>query len=254
MRPHGGDFDYDAHGGGYARVRRPDPRIAAQIHAALGDAHTVLNVGAGAGSYEPADRHVVAVEPSAVMRAQRPRALAPAIAAFAEALPLDDGAVDAAMAVMTVHQWSDLSKGLAELRRVAAGPVLVMAADQEALGRFWLNDYAPELFEAKRRRYPPIDEIASRVGPNVEVQTILIPLDCTDGLASAFYGRPEAFLDPAVRAAQSSWRFVPDGVEARFVAALTADLGSGRWDQLYGHLRTQPTFAGALRLLVGRPA
>ena len=254
MRPYGGDFDYDAHGQGYARIRRPDPRIEAQIHAALGDARTVLNVGAGAGSYEPSDRHVVAIEPSAVMRAQRPRDRAPAVAAFAEALPLDDGAVDAAMALMTVHQWSDLPKGLSELRRVSAGPVLVMAADQEALGRFWLNDYAPELFEAKRRRYPPIAEIVRHIGAAAEIRTILIPLDCTDGLASAFYGRPESFLDPAVRAAQSSWRFVPEGVEERFVAALTADLASGRWDDRYGRLRTQPTFAGALRLVIGWPA
>jgi SAM-dependent methyltransferase len=253
MRPHGGDFDYDAHGQGYAAIRRPDPRIAAPIHAALGDARTVLNVGAGAGSYEPADRHVIAIEPSAAMRAQRGRERVPAIAAFAEALPLDDGAVDAAMAVMTVHQWSDLNKGLAELRRVSAGPVVVTAADPDALGRFWLNDYAPELFAAKRRRYPPIAEIAGRIGATAEVQTIRIPRDCTDGLASAFYGRPESFLDPAVRAAQSSWRFLPDGVEQRFVAALSADLESGRWDQRYGHYRTQPSFAGALRLIVGWP-
>jgi len=253
VKPHGGDFDYDAHGQGYANIRRPDPRIEAQIHAALGDARTVLNVGAGAGSYEPADRHVIAVEPSATMRAQRGRERVPAIAAFAEALPLDDGAVDAAMAVMTVHQWSDLAKGLAELRRVSAGPVAVVAADQEALGRFWLNDYAPELFAAKRRRYPSIDAIVRGVGATAEVQTILIPLDCTDGLASAFYGRPERLLDPAVRAAQSSWRFLPDGVEQRFVAALSADLESGRWDDRHGHLRTQPWFAGALRLIVGRP-
>lgn len=253
MKPYGGDFDYDAHGQGYAAIRRPDPRIEAQIHAALGDARTVLNVGAGAGSYEPTDRHVIAIEPSAAMRAQRGPDRVPAIAAFAEALPLDDGAVDAAMAVMTVHQWSDLDKGLAELRRVAAGPVVVTAADPEALGRFWLNDYAPELFAAKRRRYPSLDAIVRGIGPTAEVQTILIPLDCTDGLASAFYGRPEGLLDPAVRAAQSSWRFLPDGVEQRFVAALSADLASGRWDDRHGHLRTQPWLEGALRLVVGRP-
>jgi hypothetical protein len=252
MRPYGGDFDYDAHGQGYARVRQPDPRIEAQIHAALGAARTVLNVGAGAGSYEPTDRHVVAVEPSAVMRSQRPRSRAPAIAAFAEALPLDDGAVDAAMALMTVHQWSDLARGLAELRRVSSGPVLVTAADPAELGRFWLNDYAPELFEAKRKRYPPVEAITRGLGGTCDVQTIPIPLDCTDGLASAFYGRPEAFLDPMVRAAQSSWRFVPDGVEQRFVTTLSADLESGRWDDRYGHFRAQPTFAGALRLIVGR--
>lgn len=253
MRSYGGDFDYDAHGQTYAQVRRPDPRIEAQIHAALGDARTVLNVGAGAGSYEPADRHVIAIEPSAEMRRQRPPGRVPAIAAFAEALPLDDCAVDAAMAVMTVHQWSDLAKGLAELRRVTAGPVVITAADIEALGRFWLNDYAPELFEVKRRRYPTIEAIAAHLGACVDVQTILIPHDCTDGLVSAFYGRPEAILDPAVRAAQSSWRFLPEGVEDRCVASLAADLKSGRWDERYSHFRTLPAYEGAMRLIVGRP-
>lgn len=250
----GGDFDYDALGGGYAAIRQPDPRIEALVHAALGDARTVVNVGAGAGSYEPADRHVIAIEPSATMRAQRRPGRAPAIGAMAEALPLDDDAVDAAMAMMTVHQWSDLDAGLAELRRVARGPVVVLGGDGDALPRYWLNDYAPELTAAEQRRYPPVAHIAERIGARAEVQMLPIPLDCTDGFTEAFYGRPERLLDPAVRAAQSSWGFVPDGAEARAVERLAADLESGRWDARHGHLRTQPTFQGSVCLIVGWPA
>ncbi|MEW5684369.1 MAG: methyltransferase domain-containing protein [Pseudomonadota bacterium] len=250
---HGGDFDYDAHGHGYAAIRRPDPRIEAMVHAALGDARTVLNVGAGAGSYEPSDRHVIAIEPSAAMRAQRGPGRVPAVAAFAEALPLDDDTVDAVMAMMTVHQWSDTARGLAELRRVSRGPVVVLAGDGDSLPRYWLNDYAPDLIAAEQRRYPAIDWIARRVGTRAQVSTIPLHLDCTDGFTEAFYGRPERLLDPAVRAAQSSWRFMPEGAEARFVEAFSADLASGAWDERHGHLRTQATFESSMRLIVGRP-
>lgn len=253
MTQPGGDVDYAVRGLGYATIRRPDPRIEAQVHAALGDAQTVLNVGAGAGSYEPTGRHVIAVEPAAAMRAQRGRDRAPAIAAFAEALPLDDNAVDAAMAIMTVHQWSDLDAGLAELRRVARGPVVILAGDGDRLADYWLNDYAPDLIAAERRRYPPIAHLAARIGATAQVQAIPVPLDCADGFTEAFYGRPERLLDPAVRRAQSSWAFVPEGAEARFVEHLSADLASGRWDARHDRLRTQPTFESSMRLIVGRP-
>jgi len=252
MRRMGGDFDYEAKGAGYARHRRTDPRIAAVIHEAFGAAKTIVNVGAGAGSYEPQDRYVLAVEPSAAMRAQRPSGR-PAIHGFAEALPLDDRAVDAAMAIMTVHQWADLDTGLAELRRVALGPVLVVAGDGEALPRFWLNDYAPEVIAAERKRYPPVTRIAERIGARSQVLNLPIPLDCTDGLCEAFYGRPERLLDADVRRAQSSWGFTPEGTEERFVEALSAELNSGRWEERHGHLRTQPSFDGSLRLIVGWP-
>jgi SAM-dependent methyltransferase len=250
----GGDFDYDARGAGYGKVRRPDPRIAKQIHAALGDARTVLNVGAGAGSYEPPDRHVVAIEPSAVMRAQRPADLSPAIKGFAEDLPLDDDAVDAAMGVWTVHQWSDLAKGLKELRRVARGPVVILAGDGDVLSRWWLSDYAPELIAAEQRRYPTMQTIAAGLGGVVEIEVIPIPLDCTDGIIEAFYGRPERLLDEDVRGAQSSWAFAGEGVEARFTSALSVDLRSGDWDARYGAWRKLPTYEGSLRLVVSRPA
>ena len=248
----GGDVDYNATGVGYAGQRRPDPRIAAVIARALDDARTVLNVGAGTGSYEPRDRHVLAVEPSAVMRAQRPAGAGLAIHGFADALPLDDRSVDAVMAVATVHQWPDLARGLAELRRVSRGPVVVVAFDGDRLPDYWLNDYAPELIAAERRRYPPIGVIAAGVGACVEVQVIPIPLDCTDGITEAFYGRPERLLDSAVRRAQSSWGFVAPEVEPRFVERLSADLASGRWDERYGALRSQSTYEGSWRLIVGQ--
>jgi len=247
-----GDFDYETHGAGYARQRRGDARIAASILAMLGEARTVLNVGAGAGSYEPADRYVLAVEPSRMMRAQRPASAAPAVAAFAENLPFDDAAFEAAMAINTVHQWSDMDAGLRELRRVTRGPVVVMAADGAALSSWWLNDYAPEVIVAEQERCVPVRRIAQGLGGNTTVMIVRIPLDCTDGFTEAFYGRPERLLDPAVRSAQSSWRFAQAGVEARFVESLSRDLSSGRWDERYGHLRSQPTFAGPLRFIVSR--
>ena len=192
-----GDVDYAVHGRGYAAQRRTDPRIARFIDDALGDARTVLNVGAGAGSYEPQDRHVVAVEPSAAMRAQRPAHAVPAIDARAEYLPFDDDAFDAAMATVTVHQWRDLERGLHELRRVTRGPVVVLTFDGDALDRFWLKHYVPELLAAERARSPAIARIVDALGGRADVVTVPIPIDCVDGFSDAFYARPEAFLDEA---------------------------------------------------------
>ncbi len=248
-----GDFDYDSHGHGYAAERRPDPRIAALVHEAFGDARTIINVGAGAGSYEPLDRYVLPVEPSAVMRAQRPRHLAPALDAVAEQLPFDDDSFDAALASVTVHQWPDSAKGLSELRRVTRGPVVVLTFDGDALDLFWLAEYAPELIAAERRRYPPIDGIAAMIGSDASVLSVPVPIDCVDGFTEAFYARPERFLDPAVRKAQSAWGFVEPQAEARAVEDLRRDLADGTWEARFGHLRTQPEFVGSLRLIVGRP-
>lgn len=223
------------------------------MHAALGQARTVINVGAGAGSYEPEDRHVVAVEPSAAMRAQRPRHLAPALDGIAERLPFDDDSFDAAMATVTVHQWNDTEQGLRELRRVSRGPVVILTFDGDALDLLWLAEYAPELIAAERRRYPPIDLIASLVGGRTEVMPVAIPIDCVDGFTEAYYARPERFLDPQVRASQSAWGFVDDDAEARAVDRLRRDLDSGAWDDRFGRLREQPEFVGSLRLVVGHP-
>lgn len=244
-----GDTDYT--GVSYTAVRRPDPRIEAYVHAALGDARTVVNVGAGAGSYEPAPPvHVVAVEPSAAMRAQRPPHRVPGVRGVAEALPLDDGAVDAAMATITVHQWDDLAGGLREMRRVARDRVVVLTFDPQALYRFWLGAYLPEIIEVERRRYPTLATLADLLGGRVEVTPVPVPRDCVDGFGEAFYARPEAFLDPEVRRAQSAWSFLDPEVERRGVAALAEDLRSGAWDERYGALRDQPELDGSLRLVV----
>ena len=244
------DTDYSTLAVDYANVRRPDPRVGAQLAAALGDARTVLNVGAGTGSYEPADRHVVAVEPAAEMRARRGPALPPAIAATAAALPFDDDAFDAALAVFTVHHWPDLDAGLAEVRRVVRGPVVIMTADPEALADLWLSEYSPEFHATERRRYPSLERLAAGLGGELEARPLRIPLDCRDGFADAFYGRPEALLEPAVRRAQSAWSFVDSDAQARFAARLAADLESGAWDERHGHLRTQPEFVGSIRVLL----
>jgi SAM-dependent methyltransferase len=248
MRP--GVEHYERHGRDYAATRATDPRIAARIHAALGDARTVVNVGAGSGSYEPTDRHVMAIEPSAAMRAQRPRHLAPAIDAVAEALPLDDDAVDAAMAVITIQHWADQAAGLGELRRVARGPVVVVTFDPDRFGDHWLMEYVPEALADDRARFPTVDFVVETLG-GARVEPVPIPADCRDGFLEAFYARPEAFLDESVRRSQSIWPRLPPGVEDRAIAALAADLESGRWDERHGHLRTTPEYHGALRLVVG---
>ena len=243
-----GDVDYARHGQGYAYRRRTEPRIAALVHAALGDARAVLNVGAGAGSYEPSDRYVLAIEPSAAMRAQREPHLAPAIDAVAERLPFDDNAVDAAMALVTVHQWRDLRAGLQEMRRVSRGPVIVLTFDGDALDRFWLADYAPELIAVERRRYPAISRVVDILGGG-QVHDVPIPIDCVDGFTEAFYARPHAFLREDVRRSQSAWSFVSAEDQERIVETLRRDLASGKWERKYGHWRQRPTFEGSLRLI-----
>ncbi|MBY0111342.1 MAG: methyltransferase domain-containing protein [Phycisphaerales bacterium] len=252
-----GDVDYSVIGLGYSSHRRPDPRIAAMIHAALGDAKSVLNVGAGSGSYEPTDRAVIAVEPADTMRRQRPAHLAPAIDTRAESLPLADQSVDASMAIITVHQWQDMRAGLRELLRVTRGNIVLMTFAPGSASYFWLGDYCPELAAVEARRDPPIETLAAALAPagrRVEIVPVPVPIDCTDGFSEAYYARPERLLDPNVTRAQSSWAFVDEAVRERFVTTLRADLASGEWDRKYGQYRSMPTFTGALRLIVSRPA
>jgi SAM-dependent methyltransferase len=245
-----GDFDYERSGQGYAKERRTDPRIAALVHSALGPSRTVLNVGAGAGSYEPTDRRVVALEPSATMRAQRPVNAVRALDGVAEHLPFNDKSFDGSMATLTVHQWPQMEVGLREMRRVTRGPVVVLTFDGDALDRLWLNDYVPELIEAERRRYPALDAISDALGGGATISSVPVARDCLDGFTEAFFARPEAFLNTATRRSQSAWGFVDDGVEDRFVAQLRHDLESGAWDERYGALRHRDAFEGALRLVV----
>ena len=241
--------DYERHGRTYAHHRRADPRIAARIHAALGDAHTVLNVGAGAGSYEPSDRWLLAVEPSATMRAQRPAGAAPAVDARAEALPFDDDAFDAAMACVTIHHWVPPAAGLAELRRVARGAVVVFTFELDCLPA-WQQEYLHEGLVLEQPRFPAIDDVAAALGGHTRVERIPTPGDCQDGFFEAFWRRPEALLDPAVRGAQSMWALLEPGVEQRIVDRLSEALDSGAWDAEHGHLREQESFDGALRLVI----
>jgi SAM-dependent methyltransferase len=248
-----GDADYGRIGSGYTTYRRPEPAIAARISAALGDAETVLNVGAGSGSYEPRDRAVTAVEPSATMRAQRPAELPAALDGVAEALPFEDDSFDASLATFTVHQWTDLAAGLSELRRVTRGPVVILSCDPDDVEHFWLNEYAPRVLQTEARRYPALGALADGLGGRMSIDSVPIPLDCVDGFGEAYYGRPEMFLDPGARLANSAWSFVPDEVAAGSVAHLADDLASGEWDRRHGQLRTTPFFNGSLRLIVARP-
>lgn len=248
-----GDANYGLIGPGYSRYRRPEPSIAAVIVRALDGARTVLNVGAGAGSYEPDGLEVTAVEPSAAMRRQRP-SNRPAIEATAENLPFPDASFDASMATFTIHQWADLRAGLREMRRVTRGPVVIMSCDPLAVRRFWLNVYAPQVLATEARRYPSLDLVAGILGGDVEILPLPIPLHCRDGFNEAYYGRPEILLEPGARLANSAWSFVDTRMADSYVEHLRSDLAGGTWDRCHGHLRSQPSFEGSLRLVVARPA
>lgn len=244
-------FNYDRFGNKYSSHRQTDERIAAYVYRELADAGTILNVGAGAGSYEPPDKYVVAVEPSVTMRRQRiEKGKVPALNATADNLPFDDNSFDAAMAMVTIHHWPSVEKGLKELRRVAKQQVIVMTFDPEQLDNFWNAEYFPEVIEVEKARYPAISSITSSLGGNCSVIPIPVPLDCKDGFQEAFYGRPEAFLEREVRLAQSAWGFIPDAQQEELAARLRTALENGSWDKKYGHFRTQKTFTGALRLIV----
>jgi len=247
-----GDANYGVIGGNYAAYRQPEPAIAQLIDDALGDAHTVLNVGAGSGSYEPRDRDVTAVEPSAAMRSQRPASSSPALNAVAEALPFDDRQFDAAMATFTIHQWSNLELGLAEMRRVTKGPVVILSCDPTLVQCFWLNDYAPGVLAAEARRYPALERVGIALGGLIQAIPVPIPLQCRDGFNEAYYGRPERLLDNGARLACSAWSFVSAGTVAEYIAHLRRDLETGAWDRRHGHLRTQAEFEGSLRLIVAQ--
>ncbi|WP_043263371.1 class I SAM-dependent methyltransferase [Streptomyces sp. CT34] len=248
-----GDVDYAAVGGGYAAYRQPDPRIAARIHAALGTARTVVNVGAGAGSYEATPLDVTAVEPSASMRARRPAGRSPAVDAVAEQLPFPDDSFDAAMTTFSVHQWSDPAAGLCEMRRVARGPVVVLTCDPALVRDFWRYAYAAEVLDAEARRHSEIAQLTAALGGRATVERVPIPLDCCDGFNEAYYGRPERLLGHGARQACSAWSFADDATRARFAAALRRDLEDGSWGARHGALRQQPFLEGSLVLLRAVP-
>ena len=238
---------YDSIGESYERLRRPDPRIAEIIHAALGDAQRVVNVGAGTGSYEPIDRELIAVEPSARMIAQRPPGAALAIQASAEDLPFRDASFDAAMAVLTIHHWSDPGAGLAELRRVTTGPIVLLTFDPAA--RPWPTDYFPELAELDERQMPRMEQYTEWLG-DVAIAPVPVPHDCLDGFLYAYWRRPEAYLDPELRSGSSSFWALPD--LQRGMEKLRADLNDGTWHERYADLLDRTSYDAGYRLVVAR--
>jgi SAM-dependent methyltransferase len=243
---------YDTIGTGYRRVRVPDPRIAALIEEALGDSVSVVNVGAGAGSYESSRRKVVGVEPSAEMIRQRAPDAAPCIVGRSEALPFVDGAVDACTAFWTVHHWSDQAAGLREMRRVARRRVLLMnylpgAITPEAR---WLSGvYFPHIARVDETLFPRLAACEASLGP-CRVVPVLLPADCIDGFLDAYWARPEAYLEEGVRAGISGFRLMPEEERTAGLERLTRDLASGAWDERFGHLRRQTSFDAGVRLVV----
>lgn len=243
---------YDLIGRDYATQRRADPRIATALGAALGDAVSVLNVGAGAGSYEPPDRQVVALDPSPVMIAQRPPRSAPVVRGRAENLPFPDGAFDAVLGVLTLHHWSDGLEGLRECARVARERVVLLTCDPAATG-FWLTEhYLPEFSTLDREEYfPPVDAFMTAFGlrASVSVVPVPIPRDCIDGFLGAFWARPSAYLDARVRAGISSFAY--RDAEAG-LSRLRSDLADGTWNARFGHLLASDALDIGYRLVIAR--
>lgn len=241
---------YDELGRGYAKVRRPDPRIAARIDEALGTARTVVNVGAGTGSYEPAGREVTAVEPSATMIAQRPPEAAPVVQASAEELPFEDGSFDAAMAVLTVHHWSDLDAGLGELRRVTRDRILAVTFDPAFLADLWIvRDYFPGMLGLKRRTSITSEGLVARL-PAARSAPIPVPDDCTDHFFAALWARPEMLLDDEVVRPMWVWQSISEEERRSGRERLAADLESGAWRERHGDLLAREELDVGLRLVV----
>ncbi len=237
---------YDSIGHGYSERRKQDPRIAERIVSALAGSESVVNVGAGAGSYEPCDRRLVAVEPSMVMVRQRPPEASPVVRASATNLPFRDESFDASLAVLTLHHWPDPSRGIEELRRVARRTVVILTFDT-SVGGFWLTDYFPGILEVDQRTMPPVWAIERQLG-TAKVFDVPIPHDCTDGLLGAYWRRPHAYLDADVRSAISVFSRI--GSVEGGLSRLRADLESGSWRRRYGHLLSRAELDLGYRLIV----
>jgi SAM-dependent methyltransferase len=244
---------YDSIGSGYTNTRREDPLIAARLHGLLGSARSVVNVGAGGGSYEPADRYVIAIEPSDVMAAQRPPHRVPAIRASAGSLPLRDKSVDAAMAFLTVHHWDEeRERGVRELRRVARGPVVIATCDPRVSGEMWLmRDYLPEVRDLDMRIFPLPEQIASWLG-GADTEIVPVPRDTPDWMLMAFWAHPERVLDEGARNATSGFARMDPPVVDRVVAAVRRDLQNGDWERKNRPLRELAEHDAGLRFVVSR--
>lgn len=244
-----GQVRYDRTGRSYSRTRQADPRIAAVIDEALLGMTTVANIGAGTGSYEPAHT-VVSIEPSRVMIAQRPPGSAPAVQAVAERLPIGPNAVDAALALLTVHHWGDLATGIAEMRRIARRRVVVFTWDDDLFRRFWLtSEYLPAAAKTNTELAVPIAELATLLGEPTIIP-VPVPHDCVDGFGGAYWRRPQAYLDPAVQAGMSMLALTPKEELRQGLSQLSADLASGAWDRRHRDLLDRQQLDLGYRLLV----
>jgi len=239
------DAKYDFIGSNYAELRKPDPRIAEIIQSALGSAQTVLNVGAGTGSYEPADRAVTAVEPSREMIRKRRPAAPEAIQASAGDLPFADKSFDASMAILTIHHWPDKEAGLSEMRRVTRGPIVLLTFDPAH--RPWLTDYLPELAALDQTQMPMMSNYERWLGP-VQITPVLVPHDCSDGFLYAYWRRPAAYLDPYIRTGSSSFWAI-NNAEAG-LQRLRQDLETGEWERRYAELLSLEDYDAGYRLVV----
>jgi SAM-dependent methyltransferase len=240
---------YDTIGPGYRNYRRPEPRLAATIWRALGQANSVVNVGAGAGSYEPTDRFVVAVEPSMTMIRQRRSGSAPVVQASATHLPFRDASFAAALAILTMHHWPDQARGLDELARVTHSHIVLVTWDPASTGFWLIEDYFPEIVEIDRHIFLSIDELRRALG-GIEVSPLMIPHDCADGFLGAYWRRPQAYLDAGVRSAISTFsklRTLDTGL-----ARLRRDLADGTWTRRYGELLDRAEIDLGYRLIVAR--
>jgi SAM-dependent methyltransferase len=236
---------YDRIGINYAQLRKPDPRIAATIHEALGQAETVVNVGAGTGSYEPVDRQVTAVEPSREMIRQRNPSAAKVIQASAEDLPFRNDAFDAAMAILTIHHWSNKEMGLREMRRVTRGRIVLLTFDPSH--RPWLTDYLPELTTLDEAQMPAMSDYQRWLGV-ARVTPVLVPHDCSDGFLYAYWRRPEAYMDARLRSGSSSFSAI--GNTEAGLQRLRQDIETGEWERRYAGLLTQDAYDAGYRLVV----
>ena len=242
---------YDRIGIGYVTGRQPDPRWMRQIERAIGDGVRVLDVGAGTGSYEPTDRTVVAVEPSRTMIEQRARGSAPVVQAVAQNLPFADGEFDVAMAILTVHHWADVDAGIAELRRVSRRQV-VLTYDPRLHARFWLCEYIPEIARFELGRAPSVERLASLL-ESEDVRTLRVPANMRDGVLIANWQRPQAYLEPAVRACCSGLAQLDQHAVDAGIRRLRIDISDGTWDRRYGHLNAHTDYDGGYRLIIAEP-
>jgi SAM-dependent methyltransferase len=240
---------YEEIGRSYSRTRREDPRIAAEIESCLGPGRSIVNVGAGTGSYEPGDRVVVAVEPALEMVRQRRGRTRRVVRSVAEALPFPDAAFDAGVAVLTIHHWAEPATGLRELRRVSRRQV-VFFFEPLHTHDFWALDYFPEAFEVPSEQDPPGEAVIREALAVRDVRPVLVPHDCADGFGAAFWARPEAYLDPEVQAGMSWLALLPPEARKRGSERLASDLASGAWDRRHGHLRRLPTYDGGYRIAI----